>query len=68
MPPKSAGPWIARSKTFGAIDILVNSAGVLIPDNVESMDPADLERIMGVNAGMSRDSPENAQHRGLVGG
>ncbi len=36
-------------ETFGAIDILVNSAGVLIPDNVESMDPADLERMMGVN-------------------
>ena len=49
MPPKSAWPWIARSKTFGAIDILVNSAGVLIPDNVESMDPADLERMMAVN-------------------
>jgi NADP-dependent 3-hydroxy acid dehydrogenase YdfG len=30
-------------ETFGAIDILVNSAGVLIPDKVESMDPADLE-------------------------
>jgi NAD(P)-dependent dehydrogenase (short-subunit alcohol dehydrogenase family) len=27
----------------------VNSAGVLIPGNVESMDPADLERMMGVN-------------------
>jgi NAD(P)-dependent dehydrogenase (short-subunit alcohol dehydrogenase family) len=36
-------------ETFGAIDILVNSAGVLIPGNVESMDPADLERMMGVN-------------------
>src|SRR5260370_36173147 len=36
-------------ETFGAIDILVNSAGVLIPGNVESMDPADLERMMAVN-------------------
>jgi NAD(P)-dependent dehydrogenase (short-subunit alcohol dehydrogenase family) len=27
----------------------VNSAGVLIPGTVESMDPADLERMMGVN-------------------
>ena len=27
----------------------MNSAGVLIPGNVESMDPADLERMMGVN-------------------
>src|SRR5260370_36130206 len=36
-------------ETFGAIDILVNSAGVLIPGNVESMDPADLERMRGVN-------------------
>ena len=34
---------------YGAIDILVNSASVLIPDNVESMDPADLERMMAVN-------------------
>ncbi|MGA8567004.1 MAG: SDR family NAD(P)-dependent oxidoreductase, partial [Candidatus Binataceae bacterium] len=36
-------------EAFGAIDILVNSAGVLIPGNVELMDPADLERMMGVN-------------------
>jgi NAD(P)-dependent dehydrogenase (short-subunit alcohol dehydrogenase family) len=36
-------------ESFGAIDILVNSAGVLIPDSVESMDPADLERMMAVN-------------------
>ena len=34
---------------FGAIDILVNSAGVLIPGSVETMSPADLERMMEVN-------------------
>jgi NAD(P)-dependent dehydrogenase (short-subunit alcohol dehydrogenase family) len=36
-------------ETFGAIDILVNSAGVLIPDSVELMEPADLELMIGVN-------------------
>jgi uncharacterized protein len=35
--------------TFGGIDILVNSAGVLIPDPVEQMSPEDLERMMAVN-------------------
>lgn len=36
-------------ETFGAIDILVNSAGVLIQSGVETMNPADLERMMEVN-------------------
>ncbi|MGZ3511614.1 MAG: SDR family NAD(P)-dependent oxidoreductase, partial [Candidatus Binataceae bacterium] len=36
-------------EAFGAIDILVNSAGVLIQSSVETMNPADLERMMEVN-------------------
>jgi NAD(P)-dependent dehydrogenase (short-subunit alcohol dehydrogenase family) len=35
--------------TFGTIDILVNSAGLLITDAVEQMRPEDLERMMAVN-------------------
>jgi uncharacterized protein len=35
--------------TFGAVDILVNSAGLLITDAVEQMRPEDLERMMAVN-------------------
>jgi|SRR5580658_4236016 uncharacterized protein len=34
---------------FGRIDILVNSAGVLISDAVELMRPEDLERMIAVN-------------------
>ncbi len=34
---------------FGRIDILINSAGIAIPDRVETMSPADLERMMAVN-------------------
>jgi NAD(P)-dependent dehydrogenase (short-subunit alcohol dehydrogenase family) len=34
---------------FGRIDILVNSAGIAIPDRVETMPPEDLERMMSVN-------------------
>src|SRR5262249_15268214 len=36
-------------EAFGAIDILVNSAGFLIQGSVETMSPADLERMMEVN-------------------
>ena len=36
-------------EAFGTIDILVNSAGVLIQSSVETMNPADLERMMEVN-------------------
>ena|SRR5579872_1166582 len=36
-------------EAFGAIDILENSAGVLIQSSVETMNPADLERMMEVN-------------------
>lgn len=36
-------------KAFGAVDILVNSAGVLISDPVEEMRPEDLEKMMAVN-------------------
>lgn len=36
-------------KAFGAIDILINSAGVLVPSKVEEMPPADLERMLKVN-------------------
>lgn len=34
---------------FGGVDILVNSAGVLIPDPVEQMRPEDLETMMATN-------------------
>ena len=34
---------------FGTIDILINSAGVLIPDAVEQLRPEDLERMMATN-------------------
>jgi len=34
---------------FGRIDVLVNSAGIAIPDRVEAMPPEDLERMMSVN-------------------
>ena len=37
------------AEAFGAVDILVNSAGVLIPGSVETMKPSDLERMMEVN-------------------
>jgi NAD(P)-dependent dehydrogenase (short-subunit alcohol dehydrogenase family) len=37
------------AETLGSIDILVNSAGVLIPGSVETMRPSDLERMMEVN-------------------
>jgi len=37
------------SRTFNRIDILVNSAGILIPSEVEKMNPADLEKMMNVN-------------------
>lgn len=37
------------ARSFNRIDILVNSAGLLIPDPVEQMKPADLERMMNVN-------------------
>ncbi len=36
-------------KAFGGVDILINSAGVLIPDEIEKMRPEDLERMMSVN-------------------
>src|SRR6266436_3705493 len=36
-------------KSFGKVDILINSAGVLIPDTVEEMRPEDLEKMMTVN-------------------
>jgi short-subunit dehydrogenase len=36
-------------EAFGAVDILVNSAGVLIQGSVETMKPADLQRMMEVN-------------------
>jgi NAD(P)-dependent dehydrogenase (short-subunit alcohol dehydrogenase family) len=34
---------------FGHIDILVNSAGILLPGSVETMNPGDLEKMMAVN-------------------
>jgi len=36
-------------ESFGKIDILINSGGVLIPDTVEEMRPEDLEKMMTVN-------------------
>jgi short-subunit dehydrogenase len=36
-------------EAFGTVDILVNSAGVLIQGSVETMRPADLQRMMEVN-------------------
>ncbi len=36
-------------KTFGKVDILINSAGLLISDPVEQMRPEDLEKMMTVN-------------------
>jgi uncharacterized protein len=35
--------------TFGTVNILINSAGLLITDAVEQMRPEDLERMMAVN-------------------
>ena len=41
--------WLARE--VGPIDILVNSAGINVPKRMFSdMDPADFDRVMGVNA------------------
>jgi NAD(P)-dependent dehydrogenase (short-subunit alcohol dehydrogenase family) len=34
---------------FGGVNVLINSAGVLIPDPVEQMRPEDLERMMTTN-------------------
>jgi 2-hydroxycyclohexanecarboxyl-CoA dehydrogenase len=36
-------------KDFARIDVLVNFAGIMTPDSVESMKPRDLERMMAVN-------------------
>ncbi len=36
-------------ETFGTVDILINSAGLLISDPVEQMRPEDLEKMMAVN-------------------
>ena len=36
-------------EAFGTVDILINSAGLLISDPVEQMRPEDLEKMMAVN-------------------
>src|SRR6202790_37643 len=36
-------------ESFGQGDILINSAGLLVPDTVEQMRPEDLEKMMTVN-------------------
>ncbi len=36
-------------EAFGGVDILINSAGLLVPDPVEQMRPEDLEKMMAVN-------------------
>jgi NAD(P)-dependent dehydrogenase (short-subunit alcohol dehydrogenase family) len=37
------------NRALGAIDILVNSAGILLPAKFEEMDPEDLEKMLEVN-------------------
>ena len=37
------------NRALGGIDILVNSAGILLPAKFEEMDPADLEKMLDVN-------------------
>src|SRR5262249_29604385 len=37
------------NRTLGGIDILVNSAGILLPAKFEEMDPKDLEQMLDVN-------------------
>ena len=43
--------WAAEQarEAFGGIDILVNSAGIAIPNSVEKMTPDEFERMIGVN-------------------
>jgi len=36
-------------EAFGGVDVLINSAGLLIADPVEEMRPEDLEKMMAVN-------------------
>jgi uncharacterized protein len=36
-------------EAFGKVDILINSAGLLISDTVEQMRPEDFEKMLGVN-------------------
>lgn len=36
-------------EAFGTVDILINSAGLLVTDTVEEMRPEDLERMMAIN-------------------
>ena len=40
---------VKRPGSFNRLDILVNSAGIMIPAEVEKIKPADLERMMKVN-------------------
>lgn len=47
--PDVQGAIEEANRTFGRIDILVNSAGLLIPDTIEDMRSEDLERMMQVN-------------------
>jgi NAD(P)-dependent dehydrogenase (short-subunit alcohol dehydrogenase family) len=35
--------------TFNRLDVLINSAGIAVPDRVETMSPEDLDRMMAVN-------------------
>jgi NAD(P)-dependent dehydrogenase (short-subunit alcohol dehydrogenase family) len=37
------------NRTIGGIDVLVNSAGILLPAKFEEMDPEDLEKMIDVN-------------------
>ena len=43
--------WAADQvrEAFGGIDILINSAGVLVPSPVEQLSPDDLQRMLAVN-------------------
>jgi uncharacterized protein len=47
--PDVQGAIEEANRTFGRIDLLVNSAGLLIPDTLDDMRPEDLERMMQVN-------------------
>ena len=37
------------ARRFGAIDVVVNNAGILLPAPVAELDPADLQRMLDVN-------------------
>ncbi len=48
-PEAVAGAFRKAVKRFGAVDIVVNNAGVLIPAKVVDLERADLQRMLDVN-------------------